>query len=301
MNKLSAERKHVGERRSSETRRVVRVLLRNPLSIVGITLVLGFLLLAAFAPLIVPYPQDIMGGIRVKDRHRPPSSEHLFGTDEVGRDLFSRILYGTRISLQIGGIVILVGAGIGVPLGLMAGFFGGWVEQLIMRVTDIFLAVPGILLAIAIVSALGPGITNAMIALSLVWWPGYVRLVHGKVKAIREEAYVEAGRAIGLNWPRILFRHILPNCVSPLLIKASMDMGMAILHAAGLGFIGIGAQPPVPEWGAIISEGRRYLSVAWWHATFPGLAIWFTVLGFNFLGDALRDALDPKMRLQILR
>jgi len=237
-----------------------------------------------------------MGGIRVKYRHLPPSVQHPFGTDEVGRDLFSRVIYGTRISLQIGTIVIGIGAGIGVPLGLIAGFFGGWIEQLIMRVTDIFLAVPGILLAIAIVSVLGPGITNAMIALSLVWWQGYVRLVYGKVKAIREESYVEAGRAIGLSPWRIMFRHVLPNCLSPLLVKASMDMGMAILHAAGLGFIGIGAQPPLPEWGAIISEGRRYLSVAWWHATFPGLAIWLTVLGFNFLGDALRDALDPKMR-----
>jgi len=242
-----------------------------------------------------------MGGIRVKYRHLPPSVQHPFGTDEVGRDLFSRVIYGTRISLQIGTIVIGIGAGIGVPLGLIAGFFGGWIEQVIMRVTDIFLAVPGILLAIAIVSVLGPGITNAMIALSLVWWQGYVRLVYGKVKAIREESYVEAGRAIGLSPWRIMFRHILPNCLSPLLVKASMDMGMAILHAAGLGFIGIGAQPPLPEWGAIISEGRRYLSVAWWHATFPGLAIWLTVLGFNFLGDALRDALDPKMRTQILR
>lgn len=285
----------------SETRRVLRVLIKNPLSIIGFAIVLAFFVIAAFAPLIIPYPQDIVGGIRMKYKHLPPSHQHLFGTDEVGRDLFSRVLYGTRISLQIGVIIIGVGAGIGIPLGLAAGFWGGWVEQVIMRITDTFLAVPGILLAIAIVSALGPGITNAMIALSIVWWQGYVRLVHGKVKSIREEAYIEAGRAIGLSSWRIMFRHILPNCVSPLLVKASMDMGMAILHAAGLGFIGIGAQPPIPEWGAILSEGRRYFSVAWWHATFPGLAIWFTVLGFNFLGDALRDALDPKMRTHILR
>jgi peptide/nickel transport system permease protein len=285
----------------SETKRVLKILIKNPLSIAGFIIVLVFFVIAAFAPLLVPYPQDIMGGVRVKYRHLPPSAQHPFGTDEVGRDLFSRVLYGTRISLQIGVIVIGVGAGIGVPLGLIAGFFGGWIEQLIMRVTDVFLAVPGILLAIAIVSVLGPGITNAMIALSLVWWQGYVRLIYGKVKAIREESYVEAGRAIGLSSWRIMFRHVLPNCASPFLVKASMDMGMAILHAAGLGFIGIGAQPPMPEWGAIISEGRRYLSVAWWHATFPGLAIWLTVLGFNFLGDALRDALDPKTRTQILR
>ena len=294
------ETKPVKGRSATETRRVMRVFLRNPLSILGMSMVAIFFVLAAFAPMLVPYPEDVTGAIHMKQRHLPPSPEHWFGTDEVGRDLFSRVIYGTRISLEIGLIVVAIGAGIGVPLGLVAGFFGGWVEQLIMRITDIFLAVPGILLAIAIVAALGPGMTNAMVALSIVWWPGYVRIVHGKVKTVREEAYVEAGRALGLSSMRILFRHVLPNCMSPILVKASMDMGMAILSAAGLGFIGIGAQPPIPEWGAIISEGRRYFSVAWWHSTFPGLAIWFTVLGFNFLGDALRDALDPKMRMQAL-
>ncbi len=283
-------------RQVSETRRVARAFFRNPLSVAGLVLVVVFLFLSAFAPYIVPHPGDITGGIRIRDRHLPPSSENFFGTDEVGRDLFSRVLYGTRLSLLIGTIVVAVGAGIGVPLGLAAGFLGGWFEQVIMRITDVFLAVPGIVLAIAIVASLGPGIANAMIGLSIVWWQGYVRLVHGKVKSAREEAYVEAGRAIGLSTPKIMFRHVLPNCASPILVKASLDMGMAILHAAGLGFIGIGAQPPIPEWGAMISEGRQYLSVAWWHATFPGLAIWFTVLAFNLLGDALRDTLDPKSR-----
>lgn len=283
-------------RRTSELRRVGKAFIRNPLSVVGLLLVLLFFFLSAFGPQVVPYPGHIEGGIRIRDRHQPPSSEHLFGTDEVGRDLFSRVLVGTRLSLLIGVIVVSVGAGIGIPLGLIAGFMGGWVEQLIMRVTDVFLAVPGIILAIAIVAALGPGIANAMIGLSIVWWQGYVRLVHGKVMSVREESYVEASRAIGLGMPKILIRHVLPNCASPILIKASLDMGMAILHAAGLGFIGIGAQPPIPEWGAMIGEGRQYLGVAWWHATFPGLAIWLTVLGFNLLGDTLRDALDPKSR-----
>ncbi len=277
-----------------------KAFIRNPLSVVGLLLVVLFFFLSAFAPQIVPYPDHIEGGIRIRDRHQPPSAENLFGTDEVGRDLFSRVLVGTRLSLLIGVIVVSIGAGIGIPLGLIAGFVGGWVEQLIMRITDVFLAVPGIILAIAIVAALGPGIANAMIGLSIVWWQGYVRLVHGKVKSVREESYVEAGRAIGLGMPKILFRHVLPNCASPILIKASLDMGMAILHAAGLGFIGIGAQPPVPEWGAMIGEGRQYLAVAWWHATFPGLAIWLTVLGFNLLGDTLRDALDPKSRRQFM-
>ncbi len=288
-------------RSNRESRRVLRVLFRNPLSLVGIAFVCVFFLIAAIAPYIVPYPQDISGGIRTKEKLRPPSWEHFFGTDEMGRDIFSRVLYGTRISLMIGSLIIVVAAGIGVPLGLLAGFYGGWLEELVMRVTDVFLALPGIVLAIAIVAALGPGIKNAVLALSLVWWPGYVRLVHGKVKGLREDLYIEAARAIGSSRMRILFRHILPNCISTILVKASMDMGMAILHAAGLGFIGIGAQPPTPEWGAMVSAGRRYLPTWWWYATFPGLAIWFTVLGFNFLGDALRDALDPKMRAQFLR
>jgi len=288
-------------RGSQETKRILKILFRNPLSLVGIFFVCVFFIIAAIAPCIVPYPGDISGGIRTKEKLKPPSLEHFFGTDDMGRDIFSRVLYGTRISLMIGGLIIVVAAGIGVPLGLLAGFYGGWLEELIMRVTDVFLALPGIVLAIAIVAALGPGIRNAVLALSLVWWPGYVRLVHGKVKGIREELYIEAAKAIGSNRARILFRHILPNCISTVLVKASMDMGMAILSAAGLGFIGIGAQPPTPEWGAMVSAGRRYLPTWWWYATFPGLAIWFTVLGFNFLGDALRDALDPKMRAQFLR
>ena len=288
-------------RNHGEERRVLRNLSRNPLSVVGILVVAAFFFVAVLAPVLVPYPKDISGAVRMSERLQSPSAQHFFGTDDVGRDIFSRVLYGTRVSLMIGGIIILVGIGIGVPLGLLAGFSGGWLEEVIMRLTDVFLALPGIVLAIVVVSALGPGIKNAVIALSLVWWPGYVRLVYGKTKGLRQELYIEAARAIGARRSRILFRHILPNCVSTILVKASMDMGMAILSAAGLGFIGIGAQPPSPEWGAMISAGRRYLPVWWWYATFPGLAIWFTVLGFNFLGDALRDALDPRMRTQFLR
>lgn len=284
-----------------ETIKVLRILSRNPLSVVGILMVTLFFFLAIVAPMLIPYPDDIASSINMKERLQSPSAHHFFGTDDMGRDIFSRVLYGTRYSLMIGGIIIAVALGIGVPLGLLAGFSGGCVEEVIMRLTDIFQAVPGIVLALAIVAALGPGIRNAVLALSLVWWPGYVRLVHGKTKGLREELYVEAGRAIGIGRFRILFRHILPNCVSIILVKVSMDMGMAILSAAGLGFIGVGAQPPSPEWGAMISDARRYLPVWWWYATFPGLAIWFTVLGFNLLGDALRDALDPKMRAHFLK
>jgi len=273
--------------------------LRNPLSIVGLLIALVFLIIAGISPFIIPYPEDLTGAVHTGIRLKPPGPDHLFGTDHMGRDIFSRVIGGTRVSLQIALIIIIVATIIGVPLGLVAGYMGGWLEEVIMRLTDIFLAVPGIVLAIAIVASLGPGIANSMLALSIVWWPGYVRLVHGRSKAISENTYVEASRAIGAGKTRIIFTHILPNTASPIIVKMSMDVGMAILTAASLGFIGIGAQPPTPEWGAMISEGRGYLPTWWWSAVFPGLAIWFTVLGFNLLGDGLRDALAPRSVRQI--
>jgi peptide/nickel transport system permease protein len=275
---------------------MVYTLSRSPLSVIGLCLVSVFLILALIGPLIILYPGDIKGTLHLDKKLQPPSSGHPFGTDEVGRDIYSRVIMGTRLSLQIGLIIIFVAMGIGIPLGMAAGYLGGWVNEVIMRMTDIFLSVPGLLLALAIVGALGPGIKNAMIALSLVWWPGYVRLVQGKTLALREEPYVEAARSLGASKLRLLFFHILPNCTSPIIVKASMDMGMAILFAANLGFIGVGAQPPEPEWGAMISAGRNYLPDHWWLATFPGLAILITVLGFNLFGDGLRDVLDPQSR-----
>jgi peptide/nickel transport system permease protein len=230
------------------------------------------------------------------DKLLPPSAAHWFGTDEVGNDILTRLLIGTRLSLEIAVIITGVATIVGVPLGILAGFRGGWTREIIMRVTDVFLSVPALVLAIAIVAALGIGIVNAIIALSLVWWPGYVRLVESKTLSLKGEAYVEAARLAGASTARILFSHILPNCLSPILVKASMDMGMAILAAASLGFIGLGAQPPTPEWGAMISIGRNYLPTWWWYATFPGLAIYLTVLGFNLMGDGLRDVFDPKSR-----
>ena len=274
--------------------RAISAFIRNPLSITGLLIVLVFLIIAIISPYIIPYPVDTTGRVHTAQRLEPPSKAHFFGTDDMGRDIYSRVLAGTRVSLEIGLIIVLVATLIGVPLGLAAGFFGGWLEEIIMRMTDIFLAVPGIVLAIAIVAALGPGITNAMIALSITWWPGYVRLVHGRAKAVKKETFIEASRAIGTSNTRIIFKHVLPNSFSPVLVKMSMDVGMAILFAAALGFIGIGAQPPTPEWGAMISGGQRYLPNWWWYAVFPGLAIWFTVLGFNLLGDGLRDVLDPR-------
>ncbi len=280
-----------------EFQRSLYAVLRNPLSIVGMTIVGLFLLVALAGPWMVPYPEDAAGATHIARKLSSPNSQHWFGTDEIGRDIYTRVVMGTRVSLRISLIVVLVAMAIGVPLGILAGYVGGWVGEGIMRVTDIFLAVPGLILAIAIVASLGPGITNAMIALSLVWWPGYVRLVQGKTLSLKTESFIEAARCVGSSRWRIAFGEILPNLASPILVKGSMDMGLAILAAAGLGFIGIGAQPPIPEWGAMISAGRNYLPDFWWYATFPGAAIFITVLGWNLLGDGLRDVLDPRSRL----
>jgi peptide/nickel transport system permease protein len=280
-----------------EIRRSLYAVLRNPLSIVGMAIVTLFLLVSLVGPWVVPYPEDARGATHLAKKLTAPNAEHWFGTDEVGRDLFTLVIVGTRLSLRISLIVVGVAILIGVPLGVLAGYVGGWIGEVIMRVTDIFLAVPGLILAIAIVASLGPGITNAMIALSLVWWPGYVRLVQGKTLSVKTESFIEAARCVGSSRWRIAFGEILPNLASPILVKASMDMGLAILGAAGLGFIGIGAQPPTPEWGAMISTGRNYLPDRWWYATFPGGAIFLTVLGWNLLGDGLRDVLDPRSRL----
>jgi len=263
-------------------------------SVLGLALVILIAGLAALGPWIVPYPDDAAGAINLARKLQPPSAAHWFGTDEVGNDILTRVIVGARLSLLAGLGVTLAAAAIGVPLGILAGYAGGRLREAIMRLTDMFLSVPGLVLAIAIVAALGPGIGNAMVALTLVWWPGYVRLAESKALAIREEPYIEAARAAGATRARILRRHVLPNCLSPLLVKASMDVGQAILAVASLGFIGLGARPPAPEWGAMISVARGYMPDWWWYALFPGLFIYLAVLGFNLLGDGLRDALDPR-------
>jgi len=284
------------EGRRREIRRYVRLFARSASSMAGLAIVVLFLIVVAIGPWIAPYPEDARGAVHLERKLQPPSAAHWFGTDEVGTDVYTRVILGARVSLQIGLVITVIAALIGVPLGIVAGYLGGALGELIMRVTDVFLSVPALILALAVVGALGPGIVNAMLALSLVWWPGYVRLVQGKTLALKQETYVEAARAVGTGRLRIVFVHILPNCVSPIVVKASMDMGMAILAAASLGFIGLGAQPPYPEWGAMISHGRNYLPTWWWYSAFPGLAIYLTVLGFNLLGDGLRDLLDPKSR-----
>ena len=279
-----------------ELRRYVRAYTRSASSMLGLVIVALFVLVAAIGPWIVPYPEDARGAVHLDRKLQAPSVAHWFGTDEVGNDVYTRVILGAGVSLQIGLIITMVAALLGVPLGIIAGHAGGRVGEVIMRVTDVFLSVPALVLALAVVGALGPGIVNAMIALSLVWWPGYVRLVQGKTLALQQETFVEAARAGGAGRLRVVLVHLLPNCVSPIVVKASMDMGTAILAAASLGFIGLGAQPPYPEWGAMISHGRNYLPTWWWYSAFPGLAIYLTVLGFNLVGDGLRDLLDPKSR-----
>ena len=263
-------------------------------AMLGLVLVAAFLVLAAAGPWIVPYPDDALGATHLENRLQPPSALHWFGTDEMGDDILTRVVIGTRTSLWVGLTITGIAALIGVPLGVIAGYGGGVLRRVIMRVTDVFLAVPGLVLALAIVAALGPGVMNGVLALSLVWWPGYVRLIEAKALTLRNEPYVEAARTMGAGHAWLLARHILPNCLSPLIVKASMDMGLAILAVASLGFIGLGAKPPAPEWGAMVSVARSYMPDWWWYSFFPGLFIFLTVLGFNLFGDGLRDVLDPR-------
>lgn len=265
-------------------------------SMLGLALVLLFLFLAAFGPWLAPFPEHTTGSFDMANRLQPPGAPYWFGTDEMGSDILSRVIVGARTSLWIGLLITGIGAGVGVPLGIIAGYKGGLTRAVIMRVTELFLSVPGLALALAIVAALGPGITNCVLALAIVWWPGYVRLVEAKTLSVREELFVESARSIGARTPWILWHHILPNCWSPIIVKMSMDMGMAILAAASLGFIGLGARAPSPEWGSMISVARSYMPDWWWYSFFPGAAIFLTVLGFNLLGDGLRDILDPRSR-----
>ena len=263
-------------------------------SMLGLFLVTVIVALALIGPWIVPYPEHVEGAIDLANKLQPPSAAHWLGTDEVGNDILTRVIIGARISLLVGIGITFAAAAIGVPLGILAGLAGGRLREAIMRFTDLFLSVPGLVLAIALVAALGPGIVNAMIALILVWWPGYVRLAESKALSIREEPFIEAARVAGATRARILRRHVLPNSISPLIVKMSMDIGQAILAVASLGFIGLGAKPPTPEWGAMISIARGYLPDWWWYAMAPGVFIYLAVLGFNLLGDGLRDILDPR-------
>ena len=225
---------------------------------------------------------------------RAPSAGHWFGTDEVGRDILSKVIYGTRVSPVIAVIVLVIACGVGVPLGVAAGFLGGWVDELIMRVTDVFLAFPPLLLALALAAVLPASLTSLTIAIAAVWWPWYVRLLRGQAASVAGRPYVEACRALGVSRLRIIFRHVLPNSVTPLLVQVSLDVGGVILTASALSFLGLGAQDPTPDWGLMVAEGQSYFTPDWWLVTFPGLAILVTAFAFNLLGDGLRDLLDPK-------
>jgi len=250
-------------------------------------------LTAASAPYIAPYgPFDIS----LSEAFQQPSTKHLFGTDEMGRDILSRVLWGSRISLRVGVTVVAISLCIGTVLGGIAGYMGGVIDEIVMRFTDLVLAFPSIVLALALAAALGPGLNNAMFAISVTWWPWYSRLVRGQVLSIREAGFVEAARCIGASGYRILFRHILPNSFGPVIVNASMDFGWTILMGAALGFLGIGAQPPQPEWGLMINVGRIYFMDKPWIATFPGLAILLVVLASNLIGDGLGEILNPRLR-----
>jgi peptide/nickel transport system permease protein len=272
------------------TRRL-RSLARNPMAIMGFSIIVFWTVIALGASFIAPYGPLEQS---INDRLLAPSAEHLFGTDDLGRDVFSRVVYGARISFPIGLVVISFATIAGCLVGLFAGYFGGLFDLLIMRLADLTLSFPSIVLALAIASVLGPSLMNAVIAMILVWWPAFARLMRGQVLSVKNNEYVTAAVVVGSPGSRVLFRHILPNCFAPVLVKASLDAGSVILTIAALSFIGLGAVPPTPEWGAMISLGR-YKFYSWWMTTGPGLAILTVVLGFNFFGDGVRDAFDPRM------
>lgn len=268
----------------------------STLSVVGLAIVVALALIALLGPWIAPYPEHITGGIATGNRFRPPCAAHWFGTNELGQDVLSLVLGGAWVSLVCGVAVVLVGAVVGTLIGATAGYFGGWTDEALMRLADLKLTLPGLILAMAVAAALGPGIVNMIIAISLSWWPGYARLVRAEVMVKRQELFVQAARALGASHTRLLARHILPNIVGPVIVKMSLDMGFAILTVAALGFVGIGVKPPTPEWGSLLAVARGYMPDYWWTAIFPGLAIFLAVFGFNLLGDGLRDVLDPKAR-----
>jgi peptide/nickel transport system permease protein len=264
---------------------------RNPLAMLGLAIIVALLLVAACAPLIAtadPLAQNL------DKRLLPPSGTNFFGTDSLGRDIFSRIVYGTRVTLVIVLLVVISVGPIGLLIGAASGYLGGWVDRLLMRITDVFLAFPRLVLALAFVAALGPGLENAVIAIAITAWPPYARVARAETLIIRQQDYIAAVRLQGASQWRIVWKHVVPMCLPSLIVRTTLDMAGIILIAAGLGFLGLGAQPPIPEWGAMISAGREQIFDQWWVATFPGLAICVVALGFNLLGDGLRDVMDAR-------
>ena len=278
---------------SQDQRDILRIFLRNRLSVLGLFIVIFWIVFAIIGPALAPFPPQNMD---FTHKLSPPGAAHPLGTDWLGRDVLSRLLHGTPITLLIGVIPIAIAILIGVPTGAIAGYFGGRVESLIMRTADIFLSVPALVLAIAVTAALGPSLVNAMIAVSVVWWPWYTRLIHSQALSLSKRVFVEAAIGLGASHRTIIIRHLLPNMASSIFVRGSLDLGFAVLTMAGLGFIGMGAQAPSPEWGLAVSLGRRFMPEFWWISVFPGLAIFSVVLGFNLLGDGIRDAMDPEIR-----
>lgn len=267
------------------------LLLRNPLAVAG-ALIIGLLIFTAIAaPWIAP---ESPVGQNLTNRLLPPSADHWMGTDELGRDIFSRVIYGSRITLMIVALVAVISAPLGLVIGAISGYFGGWTDRILMGLTDVFLSMPKLIMALAFVAALGPGIENAIIAIAITAWPAYARIARAETLTFRNAEFVSATRLLGASHTRIIFAHVLPLCTSSMIVRVTLDMAGIILTAAGLGFLGLGAQPPLPEWGAMISRGRVFILDQWWVATMPGLAIILVSLGFCFLGDGLRDVLDPK-------
>ncbi|WEX09144.1 ABC transporter permease [Chelativorans sp. AA-79] len=275
--------------------KVVRILLSDRAATFGSAIILFLVLVAIFAPWLAPHPEDV-SQFHLTNRLQPPSAENLFGTDRMGSDIFSRLMFGARITIMIAVVAVGTAVIIGVPIGLIAGYYGGFLGGLLMRSSDVFLAVPQIVLAIAIAQTLGPSIENVILALSLTYWPFWARLVYAETRALKAQTFVEAAQALGASDFRVMVMHILPNTASAIIVRTSIGMGATILTAAALGFLGLGAPPPTPEWGRTIAESREFLPDAWWYATAPGLAIFMVVMGFNLLGDGLRDILDPKTR-----
>lgn len=273
-------------------RRLARFL--GPRGSLALVVILAFAALAILAPLLAPYPAQGLGDPNVIDKLKAPSAAHWLGTDHLGRDMLSRVIYGTRVSLTSGILIVAFSLLIGLPVGVLAGYFGGWADEALMRTTDVFLAFPALLLAVLLAAALGPGLLNSIVAVSVTWWPWYARMARAEVLVLRGQPYVESARLMGVSHPRILIRHILPGAARPLLVQAALDVGPALLTAAALSFLGLGVLPPTADWGQMVDGGRKFFPDRWWVSAAPGLAIFALALAFSVLGDALRDGTEGR-------
>jgi peptide/nickel transport system permease protein len=280
----------------TESRHNLRIFLHDKLAVIGCAIIVAFFAIAVFAPWLAPFPEQGKGASNVSERLQAPSAKHLLGTDEEGRDMLSRVMFGARLPLAISALVAMGILAIGVPLGGIAGYYGGMVDEVLMRITDVFLSFPSLILAMLLVAFVGPSLRNIGLALIITWWPWYTRLVRSMAISLRERPYALAAKTMGVSNIRIILRHILPNSMGPVIVQITLDVGSVILAIAGLSFIGLGAQQPTPEWGLMVSSGREYIFEAWWYSTFPGLAILLLVLAYNLVGDGLRDVLDPRTK-----